>query len=628
MSFVIAVPELVTDAATSLESLGSTITAAQAAAATPTTGLLAAAEDEVSTAIAALFSQHATAYQALSTQAAAFHAQLVQTLNAGAGAYAAAETTSAASLQTLEQDVLTAINTPTELTLGRPLIGNGVDGTTSDQGVGSAGGPGGILWGNGGHGGASFAAGAPGGAGGPAGLLGSGGTGGMGGFGGSGGTGGTGGLLWGNGGVGGLGGPTGTGGAGGNALFFGHGGMGGQGGTFNTGAAGGPGGSGGTGGTGGLLWGDGGFGGTGGPFANGGTGGNAQWLGNGGAGGIGGAFANGGIGGAGGHLAGNGGAGGTGGVITGAGGTGGPGGQFFGHSGTVGAGGGQASIALNGVNGGVGRPTVAVAVNDGPTVQALLDTGSTAALFPQADVNMQSLGNPIGPSRTYSFGPPEDRTVDTYTPYTASLNFGNGIVSKPMTIGVITAETRNEVPHTPTEIVLGVGANTQDSPYFTTSPVQQLPGVLGQGVFVNEATAHPFVQFGSNPGTAFASITGAPFTNALQVSVNGGPLQPLTDAIVDTGGNGGNIPQDIVPGYTPGQYLPQGTTIQVSIQGINQPLYTETLAADSMQVTVAQNVVPPADPGFFNTGNYIFKQIPIYFSYSPNGQGTIYFDQP
>ena len=82
MSFVIAAPEMVTSAATDLASIGSTISAANAAAAAPTTGVLAAAEDEVSAAIASLFSGHGQAFQALSAQAAAFHAQFVQTLNA------------------------------------------------------------------------------------------------------------------------------------------------------------------------------------------------------------------------------------------------------------------------------------------------------------------------------------------------------------------------------------------------------------------------------------------------------------------------------------------------------------------------------------------------------------------
>src|ERR1700730_15326637 len=126
MSFVIAVPEMVTDAATRLASLGSTISAANAAAAAPTTGMVAAGADEVSAAIASLFSQQAAAYQALSGQAAAFHAQLVQTLNAGAGAYAATEAANAGPLQTLEQNVqileqniLDAVNGPSELALGR-----------------------------------------------------------------------------------------------------------------------------------------------------------------------------------------------------------------------------------------------------------------------------------------------------------------------------------------------------------------------------------------------------------------------------------------------------------------------------------------------------------------------------
>jgi PE-PGRS family protein with aspartyl peptidase-like domain/PE family protein/PE_PGRS family protein len=196
MSLLLAVPEVMTDATTSLASLGSTIDAAHAAAAAPTTAMLAAAEDEVSTAIAAAFSQYGSAYQALSAQAAAFHAQLVQTLNAGAGAYAATEAANATPLDTLEQGVLGLINAPTNTLLGRPLIGDGANGMTNAQGVGTPGGAGGILAGNGGNGGNSTATGAPGGAGGPAGLLlGNGGNGGTGGPAALGGAGGTGSLL-------------------------------------------------------------------------------------------------------------------------------------------------------------------------------------------------------------------------------------------------------------------------------------------------------------------------------------------------------------------------------------------------------------------------------------------------
>ncbi|GJN98292.1 hypothetical protein NJB1907f34b_09420, partial [Mycobacterium marinum] len=100
--------------------------------------------------IAGFFGTHAQEYQAISARVATYHRQFVQSLNAGAGAYAAAEAAGASSLQTLMRDALNLINAPTNALLGRPLIGNGTNGA---PGTGQAGGPGGILWGNGGAGG-------------------------------------------------------------------------------------------------------------------------------------------------------------------------------------------------------------------------------------------------------------------------------------------------------------------------------------------------------------------------------------------------------------------------------------------------------------------------------------------
>ncbi len=160
MSFVVTIPEALAAVATDLAGIGSTIGTANAAAAVPTTTVLAAAADEVSAAMAALFSGHAQAYQALSAQAALFHEQFVRALTAGAGSYAAAEAASAAPLE----GVLDVINAPALALLGRPLIGNGANGA---PGTGANGGDGGILIGNGGAGG-SGAAGMPGGNGGAA----------------------------------------------------------------------------------------------------------------------------------------------------------------------------------------------------------------------------------------------------------------------------------------------------------------------------------------------------------------------------------------------------------------------------------------------------------------------------
>ncbi|WP_156781366.1 PE family protein, partial [Mycobacterium gordonae] len=124
MSFVSISPDLLATAAGDLTTLGSTLSAANAAAAAPTTELLAAAADEVSTRIAGLFGGYGLQYQAISAQLAAFQEQFVATLTAGTGAYATAESINA------EQALLGLINAPTQTLLGRPLIGNGANATT------------------------------------------------------------------------------------------------------------------------------------------------------------------------------------------------------------------------------------------------------------------------------------------------------------------------------------------------------------------------------------------------------------------------------------------------------------------------------------------------------------------
>ena len=64
----------------------------------PDDAVLPAAADEVSAAIAALFSGQAQEFQALGAQAAAFHEQFVQALRGAGGAYAAAEAANASPL--------------------------------------------------------------------------------------------------------------------------------------------------------------------------------------------------------------------------------------------------------------------------------------------------------------------------------------------------------------------------------------------------------------------------------------------------------------------------------------------------------------------------------------------------
>jgi triacylglycerol lipase len=93
-------------AAANVDSIGSVVTTASHGVASATTKVLAAAEDEVSLAIAALFGAHGQAFQAVSLEATAFHQRFVQTLTDAADAYAVAEAANASPLVAFEQALL------------------------------------------------------------------------------------------------------------------------------------------------------------------------------------------------------------------------------------------------------------------------------------------------------------------------------------------------------------------------------------------------------------------------------------------------------------------------------------------------------------------------------------------
>jgi hypothetical protein len=256
MSFLLVAPEILESAAADITQIGSTVGAGNLAAAIPTTQLTAAAADEVSAAIAAVFGAHAKEYQAAAALATTYHQQFARGLSSAAASYVSAE----ASIDTTLQGVVTAVNTaasngfqtlvygpthtageawinssigqaldpiinaPTDALSGRDLIGNGAPGTATAPN----GGAGGLLFGDGGPGYTQTSGpSATGGNGGNAGLIGNGGAGGGGFGGGAGGVGGNGGGLMGNGGVGGAGSAGANGGNGGQALLFGNGAAGG-----------------------------------------------------------------------------------------------------------------------------------------------------------------------------------------------------------------------------------------------------------------------------------------------------------------------------------------------------------------------------------------------------------------
>lgn len=338
------------------------------------------------------------------------------------------------------------------------------------------------------------------------------------------------------------------------------------------------------GGPGGLLWG------------NGGNGGNSTAAGApGGAGGPAGFIGNGGNGGAGGPAA-LGGAGGPGGLLGSPGATGAPG------LATV-------PLTLNGQD-----LYVNVAVGGGPSVPVILDTGSRGLILPPQDVNTATLG-PVTGQGNITYGQFGNYLTEYYNTYTTTVNFGNGVVTAPTTVAVVTSITQNFIfsyPASQAPAILGVGANGYGP---ATSPVTALPGSFGQGLLINEPGG--VVQFGANPLPAYASVTGAPITT-LDIRINGGALQQTTGAYIDSGGLGGSMPDNLGAPNSNG-YLPTGTAVSVYTSD-GTLLYSTT--AGSQQTSIA----PTLFGGFFNTGIAPFLQHPIYLSYSPSGLGTMVFD--
>jgi PE family len=97
MSFVTAHAGALAAAAGTLQGIGTALSAQNAAAAAPTTGVVPAAADEVSALTAAQFAAHARMYQAISAQANAIHEQFVNTLNTSSTSYALTEAANAAA---------------------------------------------------------------------------------------------------------------------------------------------------------------------------------------------------------------------------------------------------------------------------------------------------------------------------------------------------------------------------------------------------------------------------------------------------------------------------------------------------------------------------------------------------
>lgn len=98
MSLVYAEPDVLDGAAGELQSINAAMAAGNAAAASPTTGVIPAASDLVSLLTAAQFANHARLYQEISAKTAEIHAAMATTLGLNAASYAVTEAANAANI--------------------------------------------------------------------------------------------------------------------------------------------------------------------------------------------------------------------------------------------------------------------------------------------------------------------------------------------------------------------------------------------------------------------------------------------------------------------------------------------------------------------------------------------------
>ncbi|QLL07814.1 PE family protein [Mycobacterium vicinigordonae] len=98
MSQLVISPESLAGAATDVDEIAAAIHAANSAAARPTSSVLAAAGDEVSAAVTALFNDFGAEYQQVVRQANAFHSEFARALAAAGTAYTQAELAANAAL--------------------------------------------------------------------------------------------------------------------------------------------------------------------------------------------------------------------------------------------------------------------------------------------------------------------------------------------------------------------------------------------------------------------------------------------------------------------------------------------------------------------------------------------------
>jgi hypothetical protein len=263
------------------------------------------------------------------------------------------------------------------------------------------------------------------------------------------------------------------------------------------------------------------------------------------------------------------------------------------------------------------EPIVYISVNGGPSTPVLVDSGSSGLVLTAASVgDAVPLGAPTGTGTSgYSGG-----LSYSYTTYTTTVNFGNGIVSGPTNVNIVDADDATAALSFFHKLggasgVLGIAANAA-GPGPVGIPTTALPGDLSQGVFLYQGLLLGIagvMVFGPNPLPTRTSVSGAADAY-LNVKINNGT--PTTvGAIIDSGGVYGTILSSMVGGSGS---VPVGTRISV---------YTPDGVLLYSYIVTSQNRPTVITSGLINTGYAPFQHGPVYLDYTtPDGMGSTNFD--
>jgi hypothetical protein len=258
------------------------------------------------------------------------------------------------------------------------------------------------------------------------------------------------------------------------------------------------------------------------------------------------------------------------------------------------------------------EPVVYISVNGGPMVAVLVDSGSSGLVIDPQYVGA-GLGSATGSGASgYSGG-----LSYSYDTYTTTVNFGNGIVSSPTNVDIVSEDSASDFANyfAPAGVVgvLGIGPNAGGPD--TTVPLTALPGELGDGALLDESLG--FLVLGPNPLPARVTVAGAPYTN-VEVQVGSGS-KTSTQAVIDSGGVTGTMPAWLLTnGQAIGEDVPAGTKISVYTSDGSILLYSYTTTAFNTPTVVTSDDA-------LNTGYTPFQQGPVYIGLTdPNG--TTSFD--